>query len=82
MDESSESSCEEDDFFIPELPRGKNLTINIQSTWGDRHYVGLNGIEMFAATGEPIKVDKVSPASILTFFNTVVLSSTVVGRVV
>ncbi|XP_043231543.1 katanin-interacting protein-like [Amphibalanus amphitrite] len=66
VDEGAESSCEEEDFFIPELPRGKNLTINIRSTWGDRHYVGLNGIEMFSASGEPIKVDKISadPADI------------------
>ncbi|XP_037074470.1 LOW QUALITY PROTEIN: katanin-interacting protein-like [Pollicipes pollicipes] len=66
VDEHSEASAEEEDFFIPELPKGKNLTINIKSTWGDRHYVGLNGIEMFSASGEPIKAEKISadPADI------------------
>lgn len=28
-------------FHIPELPRGKVLQINVLSTWGDMHYLGL-----------------------------------------
>ncbi|XP_061564927.1 katanin-interacting protein isoform X2 [Cololabis saira] len=45
----------EDDFEIPVLPLGQWLVINILSTWGDRHYVGLNGIEVFSASGKPLR---------------------------
>ncbi|CAG0906403.1 unnamed protein product, partial [Darwinula stevensoni] len=45
-------------FVIPELPKGVHLTVDIKSTWGDRHYVGLNGIEVFGETGEPLRADK------------------------
>ncbi|XP_062036040.1 katanin-interacting protein-like [Lepus europaeus] len=44
------------DFQIPVLPYGQHLVINIQSTWGDRHYVGLNGIEIFSAQGQPVQI--------------------------
>ncbi|XP_043082041.1 LOW QUALITY PROTEIN: katanin-interacting protein [Puntigrus tetrazona] len=44
----------DEDFEIPVLPQGRHLVINILSTWGDRHYVGLNGIEMFSSSGEPL----------------------------
>lgn len=44
------------DFTIPVLPYGQHLVIDIRSTWGDRHYVGLNGIEVFSAQGEPVQV--------------------------
>lgn len=52
-------SCSEP-FIIPELPFGQNMVINIKSTWGDKYYVGLNGIELFSDTGEPISIAKVS----------------------
>ncbi|XDV47960.1 hypothetical protein PO909_017495 [Leuciscus waleckii] len=45
----------DEDFEIPVLPQGRHLVVNIMSTWGDRHYVGLNGIEIFSSTGEPVK---------------------------
>jgi hypothetical protein len=35
------------------------MELNIHSTWGDRHYLGLNGIEIFSSTGEPVSVGKV-----------------------
>ncbi|WAQ97417.1 KATIP-like protein [Mya arenaria] len=39
---------DDEDFVIPELPYGRELVINIRSTWGDKHYVGFTGIEVFA----------------------------------
>ncbi|XP_059893753.1 katanin-interacting protein [Gadus macrocephalus] len=45
----------EEDFEIPVLPRGRWLVVHILSTWGDRHYVGLNGLEVFSSSGEPLK---------------------------
>nr|XP_033818907.1 protein KIAA0556 homolog isoform X2 [Geotrypetes seraphini] len=44
------------DFEIPVLPHGQHLIIKIASTWGDRHYVGLNGIEIFSSNGEPVQI--------------------------
>lgn len=46
-------------FIIPELPSGDLLVMDILSTWGDKHYVGLNGIEIFSDTGEPAKIKKI-----------------------
>ncbi|XP_013360275.1 PREDICTED: uncharacterized protein KIAA0556 homolog isoform X3 [Chinchilla lanigera] len=48
------------DFKIPELPHGQHLVIDIKSTWGDRHYVGLNGIEIFSSTGEPVQISAIT----------------------
>ena len=46
-------------FTLPELPRGRELVMRILSTWGDRYYVGLTGIEVFTQTGEKAHVSKV-----------------------
>ncbi|XP_074867041.1 katanin-interacting protein isoform X2 [Carettochelys insculpta] len=57
-----ENSVETDDgneFKIPVLPYGQHLIIDIKSTWGDRHYVGLNGIEVFSSKGEPVQIAKI-----------------------
>ena len=56
--------CYRDEFVIPELPRGQHLVINILTTWGDRYYVGLNGIEIFSNTGELVTVTKVLKSSL------------------
>ena len=47
-------------FSIPELPIGRELVLNILTTWGDRFYVGLTGIEIYTASGEPAKIAQVS----------------------
>lgn len=59
----SSSSETIDDFIIPELPSGTNLKLDISSTWGDKHYVGLNGIELFNSNGDHIKVKEVPQES-------------------
>ncbi|NXH96364.1 K0556 protein, partial [Pachycephala philippinensis] len=48
------------DFKIPVLPYGQHLVIDIRTTWGDRHYVGLNGIEVFSSKGEPVQIAKIT----------------------
>ncbi|XP_068160932.1 katanin-interacting protein isoform X2 [Antennarius striatus] len=50
----------DDEFEIPVLPQGRTLVINILSTWGDRHYVGLNGLEVFSSNGEPLQPTHIS----------------------
>jgi len=40
-------------FTIPTLPKGQLLRIEISSTWGDSHYVGLSGLEFFDENGKP-----------------------------
>ncbi|KAL0984294.1 hypothetical protein UPYG_G00139570 [Umbra pygmaea] len=54
-DDLSAEPEREEEFEIPVLPRGQRLLINILSTWGDRHYVGLNGLEVFTASGQPVR---------------------------
>lgn len=48
-----------EEFIIPELPKGRSLELDIISTWGDKHYVGLNGIELFNSDGNVIEIKAV-----------------------
>ncbi|XP_029858365.1 katanin-interacting protein isoform X3 [Aquila chrysaetos chrysaetos] len=59
-EENSVEAYDGNDFKIPVLPYGQHLVIDIQTTWGDRHYVGLNGIEVFSSKGEPVEISKIT----------------------
>ncbi|XP_072167978.1 katanin-interacting protein-like [Diadema setosum] len=58
QDEGDDDSS--DEFEIPIMPIGQCMTINVRTTWGDRHYVGLNGIEVFQSNGEHAPVNKIT----------------------
>ncbi|KAI6076681.1 Protein KIAA0556-like protein isoform X3 [Aix galericulata] len=59
-EENSVEAHDGSDFKIPVLPYGQHLVIDIRTTWGDRHYVGLNGIEVFSSKGEPVQIAKIT----------------------
>nr|CAI9709088.1 unnamed protein product [Rangifer tarandus platyrhynchus] len=59
QDHRSPETDDGGDFRIPVLPHGQHLVIDIKSTWGDRHYVGLNGIEIFSSKGEPVRIENI-----------------------
>lgn len=52
-------SDDEEDFIIPELPYGSEIIIDILSTWGDRHYVGMTGLELFTDNGDMPTIAKI-----------------------
>ena len=59
----------EPEFIIPTLPSGRYFKIVIYTTWGDPHYVGLSGLELFDSKGEIIRLKsnnqiQASPADI------------------
>ena len=43
-------------FAIPACPSGRVLELRISSTWGDPHFVGLTGIELFDSRGQLLTV--------------------------
>lgn len=51
-------------FTIPTNPTGRYVSIFILNTWGDPHYVGLSGIEIFDSHGEPVRIH--NPATQVT----------------
>lgn len=59
------------------LPRGFTFRFNLHSTWGDAHYIGLNGIEFYDSFGRAIIQSGLGgcvkigaePASVTSCFN-------------
>lgn len=60
MDNIKSSHHAKGEFDIPTLPSGSKLVFNIRSTWGDQHYIGLNGIEVFGIDGKPVEISDIS----------------------
>ena len=59
LEEDEYTNSSEAEFTIPMLPSGRKFVLNIHSTWGDQHYVGLNGIEFFSDTGTLAKISEI-----------------------
>ena len=52
MEEQPRQETADGEQLICCLPRGKILELDIKTTWGDRYYVGLCGLELFDGEGE------------------------------
>ena len=52
-------------FRTPEHPTGTELVVNLLSTWGDKFYIGLTGIEVYTSTGHPAVIAQVAFSSII-----------------
>ena len=58
-DEEEQGGGEEYYFTTPEHPTGVELVLNLLSTWGDKFYIGLTGIEVYTSTGIPANIAQV-----------------------
>lgn len=59
--ENQEETGEE--FLIPELPQGRELTMVLLSNWGNQQYIGLNGVELFDSNGDLIRPTEIISSS-------------------
>lgn len=48
------------DYETPFLPCGFIFKLRLFSTWGDMHYIGMNGIELYDQKGRPILYQNLS----------------------
>ena len=58
-DDEEPDEGEECYFTTPEHPEGVELVLNLLSTWGDKFYIGLTGIEVYTSTGQPATIAQV-----------------------
>lgn len=58
LDDSSHDF--EDEFIIPEMPSGSELTLILLNNWGDENYIGFNGVEILDPSGNRPKIKSVS----------------------
>lgn len=59
QEEDVEMEESEIEIEIPNLPRGRVISLYILSTWGDSNYVGMNGVEFWNREGKLITPNKV-----------------------
>ena len=52
IEQTEDSEDEDMEIEIPNLPRGKLLTLYVLSSWGDSNYIGLNGLEFWNREGK------------------------------
>ena len=45
------------DYMTHVHPAGRVVTLVLVSTWGDPHYVGLNGVQLLTPSGSPLRIE-------------------------
>ena len=63
-------------YETPIMPMGFVVKFLLLTTWGDPHYIGLNGIEIYDGKGEPLLSTRkkefklvADPCSVRIWFN-------------
>lgn len=68
MEDSYDDDIQQEDeycFTTPEHPQGVELVLNLLTTWGDKFYIGLTGIEVYTSTGQPATIAQVNQVSLV-----------------